>query len=69
MHLEIKWPEEESRVVIMPNLELFMKPLRAATFSSREASLSVFLLLYGSAGLLPVSALEKCWPDILECWM
>lgn len=68
MHRDIRWPDFESLVVIMPNLLLFMNPLRATTFSSREASESLFFSLYGSAGLLPVSALEKCcWPDIVVC--
>lgn len=68
MHRDIRWPEDESRVVIMANLVLFMKPLRPATFSSREAVVSLFLLPYGSAGLLPVSVLENCCPDMLMCW-
>lgn len=50
-------------VVIKHSLVFSMKAARSCTLSLREA-LSTFFSLYGSAGLLPVSALEK--EDILD---
>lgn len=53
-------------VVIMPYLQACMKSLRSLILVSREMSSSRFFSLKGSAGLLPVSALENpCCPDIL----
>lgn len=49
-----------SWVVIMPNLQEAMNLARASTFSCREGGVSsLFASVYGSAGLLPVSVLEK----------
>lgn len=45
MHREASRPEEESRVVIMPNLEVLMKLERSWIFSSVLGS-SMFLALY-----------------------
>lgn len=50
-------------VVIMPNLADEMNLERSSTFSEREGS-SLFFAVYGSAGLLPVSALEKVLEDM-----
>lgn len=62
MHLEVKAPDEASRVVIMPNLHALTKSDRSSTFSLMDVS-SLLVALYGSAGLEPVSVFEK---DILE---
>ena len=64
MHLETNCPVLSTRVVIMPNLHLSMKATRPSTFSRRLTLSCLFFSLYGSAGLLPVSALLK--DDILE---
>ena len=45
-------------VVIMQNLHLSMKFARSWTFSCSDGSCK-FFSMYGSAGLLPVSVLEK----------
>lgn len=58
IHLDTSNPLLSIRVVIMPNLHALMKATRSSTFSFSEVS-SKFLALYGSAGLLPVSALLK----------
>lgn len=58
IHLETKAPDEPSLVVIIPNLHELMNSDRSSIFSLMEVS-SAFLALYGSAGLLPVSAFEK----------
>ena len=64
IHLELSMPEAATRVVIMPNLHDEMNSVRPSTFSDSEGS-SLFFALYGSAGLLPVSVLEKD-SDILK---
>lgn len=66
MHRDTSAPEDPSRVVIIPNLEVEIKSIRSSTFSLIDV-LSRFFSLYGSAGLSPVFALEK---DILvvESW-
>jgi hypothetical protein len=64
IHLETRAPEDPSRVVIMPNLQAETNSLRPSTLSLMEAW-SMFFSLYGSAGLLPVSAFEK---DILDVY-
>ena len=43
----------------MPNLDESMNEIKSSTLSLREALLSRFFCLYGSAGLEPVSALLK----------
>jgi hypothetical protein len=58
IHLLTSLPVVPSHVVIIPNLQFEMNSLRFSTFSLIEASLT-FFSLYGSAGLLPVSVLEK----------
>jgi hypothetical protein len=64
IHLDTRAPEAASRVVIIPNLQAETKSLRSSTLSLMEAW-SMFFSLYGSAGLLPVSAFEK---DILDVY-
>ena len=64
IHLETRAPEDPSRVVIMPNLQAETNSLRSSTLSLMEAW-SMFFSLYGSSGLLPVSAFEK---DILDVY-
>jgi hypothetical protein len=67
MHLETRRLESLVWVVIMPNLADEMKLERSSTFSEREGS-SLFFAVYGSAGLLPVLALEKPPEDIVKDW-
>lgn len=74
MHRDTNRSDPAVLVVIMPNLDDLMKPVRASTFSWRPGSSLFFALYlcslsdvrmwvaaiaYGSAGLLPVSAFEK----------
>ena len=65
MHLLTSMPVSATLVVIMPNLHASTKAVSPSIFSLREAS-SLFLALYGSAGLLPVSVLENVLPDIVD---
>lgn len=62
MHLETNRPVLAIRVVIIPNLHASIKLTRSSIFSLSWGS-STFFALYGSAGLLPVSALLN---DILD---
>jgi hypothetical protein len=65
MHLETRRSEPLVWVVIMPNLADEMKLERSSTFSERVGS-SLFFAVYGSAGLLPVLALEKSLEAIVK---
>jgi hypothetical protein len=63
IHLEARRPVLSALVVIMPNLDVDTKLTRPSIFSLRGGS-SRFLALYGSAGLVPVSALLKDMLDL-----
>ena len=56
IHLDTSSPLLPILVVIMPNLQRSMKVTRSSTFSFNEVS-SLFLAVYGSAVLSPVSVL------------
>ena len=56
IHLETNCPVLAIRVVIIPNLQLSMKVAKSSIFSFSWGS-SLFLAVYGSACLLPVSVL------------
>ena len=62
MALEVSKPVLPTRVVIIPNLQVFMNSLSSLTFSSTGTS-SFALAVYGSEGLSPVEALLY---DILD---
>ena len=59
MTLDTSRPVLESLVVIMAYFDTRMNLLRSSTFSWREALVSLFATVKGSAGLSPVEVFEK----------